>query len=72
MSKESFYLIQIILAVLLIILVLLQVKGAGIGSTFGESFNLYQTRRGVEKMIFYLTIIIAGLFLVASVTRLLI
>ena len=60
------YIIQIITAVLLIVVVLLQVRGQG-GGLFGSSESTYRTRRGVEKTLFQFTIVLAGLFLVISI-----
>lgn len=57
--------VQIILAVILICLILLQAKGTGLGSTFGGELGFYGTKRGAEKMLFILTIIIASSFLVS-------
>ena len=52
----ALYIVQIILSVAIIALVLLQVKGAGLGSIFGGDGGVYRTRRGVEKTIFNATI----------------
>lgn len=54
---------QIIVVVLLIICVLLQQKGSGLGAAFGAGDNVYATRRGAEKFIFIGTIVLAVLFL---------
>ncbi|MBI3485726.1 preprotein translocase subunit SecG [Candidatus Daviesbacteria bacterium] len=66
MHNQLIFLVQIILGIILVILVLLQSKGAGIGSTFGGDMGFYGTKRGAEKLLFYLTIIIAGAFLTMS------
>jgi len=59
--------IQIILAVLLVLGVLFQRSEAGLGSAFGmDTSSTRYTRRGLEKVFFHVTIIIAILF-VASV-----
>ncbi len=55
--------IQIALAVILIILILMQSRGSGLGGVFGGEGNVYQTKRGVEKIVFISTIITAALFL---------
>ena len=55
--------IQITAAVLLIIVVLMQNRGSGIGSAFGGSDNVYRTKRGVEKWLFIFTIILSIIFL---------
>lgn len=65
-QANIFSTLQMILAIILISLVLLQTKGTGLGSTFGGELGFYQTRRGVERLLFILTIIIAGLFLISS------
>lgn len=58
--------IQIILAVFLIGLIVLQSKGTGMGSTFGGDMGFYGTKRGAEKILFITTIVIAFLFLISS------
>ena len=58
--------IQIITAVLLVVSVLFQASSGGLGSALGGSSS-YHTKRGVEKGIFYLTIILAVIFTGVSV-----
>ena len=55
--------LQIIVSILLVVLILLQPRGVGLGSTFGGEGNVYFTKRGAEKIVFYLTIAMAILFL---------
>lgn len=57
---------QIIVTATLVGVILLQAKGTGLGSSFGGSGELYQSRRGVEKIIFVATIILAVVFAVLS------
>lgn len=64
--KLTISLIQVILAVFLIIVILLQHKGSGIGASFGGDSSLYRSRRGAEKIIFYATIVIASLFILSA------
>jgi protein translocase SecG subunit len=59
--------LQIILGLLLIGLIILQSKGTGLGSTFGGDMGFYGTKRGAEKMLFILTIVIAVIFLLTSI-----
>jgi preprotein translocase subunit SecG len=56
---------QIIVTVVLIVLVLIQSKGGGLSSAFGGSFTFYRSKRGVERSVFVLTIIL-GIFLAAN------
>ena len=56
--------IQLILSLLLIAAILLQQSGASVGGSFGggsEAGNFY-TRRGLEKFLFYATIVLGILF----------
>lgn len=68
--KVTVYIIQIILAVLLILVILIQQKGAGLGSTFGGEMAIYRTKRGAEKLLFYATIVLSVLFILSSITGL--
>lgn len=53
---------QIVIAVLLVISILLQARGSGLGAAFGGEGNVYRTKRGVEKGLFYATIVLSILF----------
>ncbi len=66
--------IQIVLAVILIVCVLLQQTGASLGGAFGgDNFSAaYHTRRGMEKNLFYTTIIVGILFALSSFAALII
>ena len=59
--------LQIIIATLLVILVLIQSKGGGLSSTFGGSITFYRSKRGVEKSVFVLTIVMGILLVVNSI-----
>ena len=50
--------IQIVLAVLLIVCVLLQTEGSGLGGVWSGGGETYSTKRGLEKVLFYATILI--------------
>jgi preprotein translocase subunit SecG len=60
----------IIISVGLILSILFQVKGGGLGGIFGQDDTVYRTRRGVEKNLFQLTIVLAVLFVVISIVSL--
>ena len=63
-------LVQILISIFLIVSILLQQKGAGLGSALGgESGNIYSTRRGAEKILFYATIVLALAFLAIALIR---
>lgn len=69
--KETVYnIIQLILSAILTVVILLQQKGSGLGSAFGGSSNVYSTKRGVDKILHYATIVIAIIFFGFSLFRL--
>ena len=61
---------QIILSIALIVIVLFQVRGGGLGGIFGQQSGVYRTRRGVERVLFRLTIVFLVIFLVISILTL--
>jgi preprotein translocase subunit SecG len=61
---------QIILSAALILAVLLQVRGGGLGGIFGQPDSVYRTKRGVEKSLFQLTIVLIALFIIVSIVAL--
>ena len=61
---------QIVLAVSLILAILLQVRGGGLGGIFGQADSVYRTRRGVEKSLFQITIVLVVLFIIISIVTL--
>lgn len=54
--------IQIVSAVLLTAAILVQAKGTGLGAVFGGEGNVFRTKRGFEKKLFYITIGLAVVF----------
>jgi preprotein translocase subunit SecG len=60
--------VQIILSITVVIFILLQARGAGLGSAFGGSSagSVFKTRRGVERLIFNLTVGFVILFALVS------
>lgn len=62
MIDTIFTAVQLILAVLLVVAILLQQKGSGMGAAFGGGSTVYSTKRGIDKILFRATIVIAVLF----------
>lgn len=59
---------QIVVSVFLTVSILLQNRGAGLGSTFGGDFGGYYTKRGFEKFLFWASIVLGALFIGISAT----
>ena len=68
--KNLFLIINIILAVLIVVFILIQGKGAGLGSAWGGGGESFQTRRGMEKTILWLTVVLIIIFFVVSIINL--
>ena len=58
-------------AVLMIVSILLQQRGASLGAGFGSSGELYTTRRGIDKNLFEVSIIFAVIFILSILAGLL-
>ena len=72
MSLSFLFLIaQIIISLLLTGAILLQQRGTGIGGVFGGGNLLYASRRGIERVLFWSTVVLALLFLAVAFLNLL-
>lgn len=59
--------LEIIVAVLLIAVILLQMQGQGLSSSFGGGGELYRSKQSLDKLLIFATIILATLFGVFSI-----
>lgn len=64
--------IQIFISALLIAAILLQQRGTGLSTTFGGEGNVYRTKRGLEKILFIGTIVLAALFFATALINIVI
>ncbi len=61
--------IQILSSIFLVVTILLQAKGTGLGAAFGGEGGFYRSRRGVEKILLQTTIFLAVVFLLSSIAN---
>jgi len=61
------YAAQIIVSIVLIAVLMLQVRGGGLGGIFGQPDSTYRTRRGIEKTLFQFTIALVVVFVVLAI-----
>ena len=59
--------VTIITAILMILLIILQQRGASLGAGFGSSGELYTKRRGIDKSLFDATVILAVVFVLSII-----
>lgn len=64
--RQYFQIVQVIISIALMISILLQSRGAGLGSVFGGTGTVFKTRRGIDKMLFWLTVGLSVGFCVLS------
>ena len=65
--RQYFQIVQIVVAVALVVSILMQARGAGLGSVFGGTGAVFKTRRGIDKLLFRITIVFSVLFAVVSI-----
>lgn len=63
---------EIIVALVLIVSILLQNRGAGLSGTFGGDFGGYYTKRGMEKFLLVFSIILSALFIILAIASLIV
>lgn len=71
MNQILFY-SQIAVSVILIALIAIQQRGAALGAGFGGGGEVYSTKRGAQKKIYYATVALAIIFLALGVLNILI
>jgi preprotein translocase subunit SecG len=70
--QTAFNIIQIIVSTALVLVITLQVKGGGLGGIFGQPDTVYRTKRGLERRMFQLTIVLVVLFVIFSIVSILV
>ncbi len=58
---------QILVSAALIATILVQLHGGGLGGIFGQADSVYRTRRGLEKTMLRLTIVLAIVFVILAI-----
>ncbi|MCC2631894.1 MAG: preprotein translocase subunit SecG, preprotein translocase subunit SecG [Patescibacteria group bacterium] len=61
--------VHLIITVLLTASILLQQRGSGLGDAFGDTSTVYTSRRGAEKVLFYLTIVFGVSFIALAILQ---
>lgn len=69
--KQILMIAQIILAAILMLTILFQHRGTSLGGAFGGEGTVYRSRRGAEKFLYFLTIVVAIIFVVLAIINLL-
>jgi protein translocase SecG subunit len=67
-----FSIIQIVVSVLLVVVIIMQSRGTQGGAAFGSYGETYRSKKGLERLLFYSTIVLAALFASISILAILI
>lgn len=70
MNQILFY-ANIVVGILLIVLITIQQRGTALGAGFGGGGEVYSTKRGAQKKIYYATIVLSAVFLILGVLNIL-
>ncbi len=65
-TKVIFLILNIILSIAIVIFILIQGGGAGLGSAWGGGGEHFQTRRGIEKLTLRISVALIAIFLLVS------
>jgi len=65
-----FAIVQVIISILLVVVIILQQRGSEAGIAFGGGTESFRSKRGLEKFLFYATIVLAVLFAANSILTL--
>lgn len=63
---------QLVVAILLTVSILLQNRGSGLSSAFGGDFGGYYTKRGLEKFLFYFSMVLSMVFIGLAIANIVI
>ncbi len=63
--------LEIIAAAVLIVLVLMQMQGSGLSGSFGGTGEVYRSKRSIEKLLLWATVVITIIFAIISILLLL-
>lgn len=72
--KSAIYGVEIAISIAMIVLLLLQLRGGGLSGVFGGGGggSSYRSRRGIERILFRVTIVLAALFVIVAALSLLV
>lgn len=69
--NQNLIIIQSAASVLIIVFIILQQRGTALGSAFGGGGEVYSTRRGIQKNLLWITIVLTIAFIGLAIANLL-
>ena len=68
--QKIFHIAQLVVSGILVLAILLQSRGAGLSGTFGGDSAVFTTRRGPEKLLYWITIVLSLSFVGLAIASL--
>jgi preprotein translocase subunit SecG len=65
--RQYLTIFQVIVSILLILTILIQEKGVGLSATFGGGGEFYRSKRGIDNILFIVTVVLSILFVLTSI-----
>lgn len=65
--KNALIIFQVVSSILLILVILVQEKGVGLSATFGGGGEFYRSRRGIDRVLFVVTIVLSVFFVGSAI-----
>lgn len=70
--RDTLTIIELVTGIILTITILMQHRGTGLGGAFGGEDLSYRSRRGVEKLLYRLTLVSAAIFIIVAIAQIII
>lgn len=64
--RQALLIFQIVISILLILTILIQEKGVGLSAAFGGGGEFYRSRRGIDRLLFFTTVVLSVFFMATS------
>ena len=65
--RQYLTIFQVVVSILLILTILIQEKGVGLSATFGGGGEFYKSRRGIDNILFIVTVVLSSFFVLTSI-----
>lgn len=66
--RQFLSIFQVVISILLILVILFQEKGVGLSATFGGGGEFYKSKRGIDRVLFIITVALSILFVLTAVS----
>lgn len=65
--RQYLTIFQVVVSILLVLTILIQEKGVGLSATFGGGGEFYKSKRGIDNILFIVTVVLSSFFVLTSI-----